>query len=475
MTSIIFVGDEFNHLPHQLESMLNLEEFQAHFFSTEGAALSELIETYLPTWVVVSEGYFRQFNSAQPLLVGGSLDAASFPLEDEESTVINMVDLYDAKPQKPSFLKTKAKELSQKEHHHVHEHGVVRHLDLLKRQGSLDKTNILLYLEKLPSQEVMRQYFRAGVVDFLTDVEQLDTLTNRLLVAIRQQKKCYQSRELAEQVNLLNKDLYARSMQMEAELEKTRKLQHSLLPLALERAGDEVQFNPFAFTKVHFETEHLRITGLYLPCDALGGDLYDLINFNDGTLGVVVSDVSGHGVPAAFVTAMFKSVFYRTTHAHQTPDQVLYHINNQMAAIVKTGDYLTAVYMRFDPAGKWVQYGGAGHPYPILYRGQDNTVELLEENGMPLVWVPDMDYNMKEVALKSGDYLLLYTDGVTELANTQEELFGEERLCELLKSAVTSPTGMCDEVLDDILMCLSNFTEGQPLNDDMTMLLVQVK
>lgn len=461
MSSILLIGDEFSALVEPLQNVLSTEEIQIHFLPTHETQLTNALETHQPMWAVVSEAFFNQAARLRPALVGAEKEQEAF-------------EFLESKPQKPSFLKHKAQELSQKEHHHAHELPIVRELELLKKQALLERSNILIYFENPIDSSLMKTYFRAGMSDFISELHQVEPLANRLLVAVRQQKKQLQIKELAEQVNLLNKDLYARSMQMEAELDKTRKLQQSLLPLALEQANSKA-FNPFAFTKLHFENEHLRITGLYLPCDALGGDLYDLITFQDDSLGVIVSDVSGHGVPAAFVTAMFKSVFYRITHMHQTPDQVLYHINNQLSAIVKTGDYLTAIYMRFCSQGQWVQYGGAGHPYPMVYRKSTQCVELLNENGMPLVWIPDMDYSMQQTSLQPGDVVLLYTDGITELANTQEELFGEERLAQLLKASLETPSGMCDEVLDDILMCLSNFTEGQPLNDDMTLMLVQVK
>jgi serine phosphatase RsbU (regulator of sigma subunit) len=273
---------------------------------------------------------------------------------------------------------------------------------------------------------------------------------------------------------VLNEGFSDRSLLIEKELNKTRLLQQSLLPPTLAIDNQPI-VNEIGRSKLHYESEQIRVSGMYIPCDAIGGDLYDLCEFHDGSLGVIITDVSGHGVPAAFVTALLKSSFYRITHHHQTPDQVLFQLNNQLSAVVKTGDYLTAAYLHFLDGGKTVEYGGAGHPYPILYRAKTNTVELLAENGTPLVWVPDMPYEMQFTGLESGDKILLFTDGVTELTNPQEELYSEERLATLVPEIIQEFPEGDGEILEAIVMELSDFTQGHPLNDDLTMVLIEIK
>jgi|GEM_PF-3811189 len=279
---------------------------------------------------------------------------------------------------------------------------------------------------------------------------------------------------LTEQVDAaqtLNRDLEKRNMSTEKELDKTRELQLSLLPPGI---SDDQSFNPFAISKLHYKSDVSTVHGLYLPCDAIGGDLYDMIEFADGTLGILMSDVSGHGVPAAFVTAMLKSAFYKITHQYHSPDQVLYHLNNQLAGVVKTGHYSTAFYMHFDEANKTIHFAGAGHPYPCLYRAKTGTIEHLEENGMPLVWVPDTPYAMQELQLYSGDKLLIFTDGITELGNPAGDMYGEENVDALLKQVIeTGAKG--GEILDEMLVTLSDFTQGHPLGDDMTMMLIDIQ
>jgi serine phosphatase RsbU (regulator of sigma subunit) len=285
-----------------------------------------------------------------------------------------------------------------------------------------------------------------------------------------------QANDMVAQLQTVNQELQDRSLLIEKELSKTRLLQQSLLPPKLESASQASQeINPFDVCRLHYDSEQLRVHGLYMPCDAIGGDLYDLCEFSDNSLGVIITDVSGHGVPAAFITALLKASFYRITHQHKVPDQVLFHLNNQMASVVKTNDYLTAAYMHFINQGKTLQFAGAGHPYPLWYQASTHTVEPLVENGTPLVWMPDMPYGYQERALGAGDKVLLYTDGITELGNLSGELFGDERLHALFSQAVLDYPNDGQGLLESMLFTLSDFTEGEPLNDDMTMLLVEIK
>ena len=320
----------------------------------------------------------------------------------------------------------------------------------------------------------------------IAPVETSDWLANKLRFYLKMKAQIWQAKDLSDQLSELNGQLYDRNLLVEKELYGARQLQQSLLPLSL--ADDKSSKNSsdlqgseglspnmdvFQLSKLHLNSETLRISGLYLPCDALGGDLYDLITFADGSVGVTVADVSGHGVPAGFITALFKSSFYRITHLHQTPDKVLFYLNNELAEIVKTGDYVTGLYCRFLNEGRSIQLGGAGHPYPLLYRAETGAIERLAENGTPLVWIPDMEYGMLEADLQPGDKLLLFTDGITEMMNIHGDMFGEDALERLFKSTIEAKPDI--SLLDAMIQHLSDFTEGQALGDDLSMVLIEIK
>lgn len=301
--------------------------------------------------------------------------------------------------------------------------------------------------------------------------ESVPEVVSRLELSLHFKQSLDKMYTLCEQLNEMNTELYERNMQVEKELYVARQLQQSLLPSYIK---DEASAGPQQLTKRHYDNESLKISGLYLPCDALGGDLYDVIEFGDHSIGISITDVSGHGVPAGFITAIFKASFYRMTHLHEAPGEVFYGLNNELVNIVTTGDYVTGVYMRLKPGEKThhLSYTGAGHPYPIHYHGATGEVSRLCENGSPLVWFPDMPYPTGEVDLLPGDKILVFTDGITELRNPKKDLFGEPALEELFREMIRQDP---ENILDRIVAALSDYTEGHPLEDDMSMVLIEAR
>jgi serine phosphatase RsbU (regulator of sigma subunit) len=146
-----------------------------------------------------------------------------------------------------------------------------------------------------------------------------------------------------------------------------------------------------------------------------------------------------------------------------------------MAELIKTGDYITGLYCRFIENGNFIQFAGAGHPYPLLYRKRTGQIELLEENGPPLVWMPGMAYGMIETPFEPGDKLLLYTDGITEMQDPDDNLYGEDRLMDLFKQLAEAHNSGKPTLplLDALLQQLSDYTQGRPLGDDLSMVLVE--
>jgi serine phosphatase RsbU (regulator of sigma subunit) len=313
-----------------------------------------------------------------------------------------------------------------------------------------------------------------------------EDLLTQLRLFLSNKQEFWRLRELNQHLSKQNDELYHRNLVTEKELYTTRQLQQSLLPTPLpeeepvlsmpanmqghEGLNDYNTYD-FKFQKTHLQTPQTKITGIYLPCDALGGDIYDVITFADNSVGVTIADVSGHGVPAGFVTALFKSCFYRTTHTEMSPDKVLFEMNNQLAAMVTTGEYVTAIYARLLNEGRLLEFSGAGHPYPIYYNAATGTIQRLKENGTPLVWIPDMTYNKSEQALAPGDKVLLFTDGVSEINNSSDAMLGEEALEHLFLETIFEEPPL---LLDAMIAKISDFTEGCALADDLSMVLIEV-
>lgn len=340
----------------------------------------------------------------------------------------------------------------------------------IKSNSATENIPVILMAEKASSNGDLSKSLESGANDYIALDNDAHEVMVRLKFALRYKRAIGHSEALAKQLNEINDEIYERNLQVEKDLNVARQLQQSLLPPEIPNTAISVPNLEFQFSKCHFLNETTRITGLYVPCDALGGDLYDVMHFNDDTIGITVADVSGHGVPAGFITAIFKASFYRTTHMFTSPGDILFNLNNELANIIKTGEYITAIYCRIMNGGRTLQYSGAGHPYPILYRAATGQMERLTENGPPLVWFKDMDYPVGEVSLEPGDKLLLFTDGISEMKDPNRDIFGEEALEQLfLKHAQAGTTAP----LDSMVMELSDYTQGHPLEDDMSAVLIE--
>lgn len=340
----------------------------------------------------------------------------------------------------------------------------------------------VIFIGQTADTQLLVKSLDHGGSDFFPVQSPVTELMARVQSALRTKHLLNQSDALASQLREMNTELYERNLQVEKELHVTRQLQQSLLPKVLPDAPkpasaessstpSEEGMGDISFAKCHYRDEKIRISGVYLPCDALGGDLYDIIRFNEDSLGVTIADVSGHGVPAAFVTAIYKAAFYRATLTYESAGDVMFHLNNELYHIVKTGEYVTSLYCRLLEGGKVMEYSGAGHPYPLFYHAADQSLERLKENGTPLVWVKDMEYPNVQVSLEPGDRILLFTDGISEIKNAQREMFGEEALEALFMSLIQEHP---DRILDKLIEALSNFTQGHPLDDDMSLVLIEV-
>lgn len=309
----------------------------------------------------------------------------------------------------------------------------------------------------------------AGANDYLKLPYEMAEIIAKLNTAYRLRASLDKARVLTEQLNTVNDELYQRNVKVEKEMYVARQLQQSLLPHAMPIADDS-EDAPL-FTRIHFQDARLRISGIYLPCDALGGDLYDVLKFPDGTLGVSITDVSGHGLPAGFITAIFKTSLYRITQQFPDPADVLKHLNNELFDIVKSGDYVTSLYLRLDLGAMVAECAGAGHPYPFYYNAATDNMIRLKENGTPLVWVRDMDYPKDTVSLAPGDKLFIFTDGVSELKNPAGDMFGEERIEACLREAMAIGASF---LTDYLIGTLSDFTEGAALDDDISMVMIEI-
>jgi serine phosphatase RsbU (regulator of sigma subunit) len=212
-----------------------------------------------------------------------------------------------------------------------------------------------------------------------------------------------------------------------------------------------------------------QIATYYGPAREVGGDFYDFIELEDGSLGLIVGDATGHGMPAALVMATTRGMLRAVVQSLASPGEALTRVNEALATDIPPSTFVTCFYAILEPESGKLLYANAGHDLPYLrYHGGD--AEELKARGMPLGLMTAMGYEENEVSLGEGDSILFYSDGLVEAHDPKGEMFGFPRLRGLVAEHDDADSSLVDRLLID----LSNFVgEGWEQEDDITLLTLQ--
>jgi sigma-B regulation protein RsbU (phosphoserine phosphatase) len=243
--------------------------------------------------------------------------------------------------------------------------------------------------------------------------------------------------------------------QLESELELSQIVQRALLPQQVPSISG---YDIAAFSR---------------PAQIVTGDYFDFLNFEDGTHGLVLADVSGHGVSAGMLMSSLQTVFHTLAPETDSPVDVLKRINRLYIHNINFTTFVTIFFARLDPQTQVLSYASAGHNPPLLYRGSTKGVTWLKPTGAAIGLMEDYRQRLESVELTHGDILLLYTDGIVEaLGPLGNEQFGYERLVEVIQQNQDLPAS---ELTQKIRQLLNDFTQGKLLADDVTLILCKVK
>lgn len=212
----------------------------------------------------------------------------------------------------------------------------------------------------------------------------------------------------------------------------------------------------------------------YLPLEAVGGDLYDVFSLpyldTSQRYAFLIADVSGHGLPAAFIGAMTKMALAASKMTD--PGQTLTEMNTILGNYLPPGRFVTSALLFYDTASHTLQYCSSGHIPGFFFSAATESVTLLKVQGPPLGVSADTTYESTLVSLAPGDKLLLLTDGITETHNLAREVLGIDRCRqEFENGAKKFPIAQC---LEELLCFRERFAEGRILKDDITLLGFQV-
>ncbi len=206
-----------------------------------------------------------------------------------------------------------------------------------------------------------------------------------------------------------------------------------------------------------------------VPARRVGGDYYDVIELDDGSLLIALADISGSGMPAALLMSNLQAVLRATARSHREPELITSLVNQHICSTTSPDRFATLFLGILDPTTCELHYVNAGHNPPFLFK-PDGEWEELPATGIPVGFVADTEYELAERTLDSGTRLLIFSDGITEAFSADEEMFGEERLIEMVRSSEeTSSQGLLKAILTTIDEWSKDSTAYQ---DDCTLLVL---
>ncbi|HEY6266121.1 MAG TPA: SpoIIE family protein phosphatase [Candidatus Acidoferrum sp.] len=217
------------------------------------------------------------------------------------------------------------------------------------------------------------------------------------------------------------------------------------------------------------EFPHLAVNGYNLPCLSVGGDYFDVFPISEGRTAFLIADVSGKGLGAALLTTMLQGALSAMTLGTD-PARVFNHVNRFLCGHAEVGRYATMFFGIIDDDGH-LEFINAGHPSPFLIRN-GVAEEAFTEGSFPVGLVPEAEYTAACLELEPGDTLVLFSDGVTEAMDPNDELYGVPRLKQVLTGLAECPL---EEIQKCVLESVENFARGAHQADDLTLLVVRYR
>ncbi len=265
--------------------------------------------------------------------------------------------------------------------------------------------------------------------------------------------------EITEKFKKSQEDLVEQE-RLQKEMQVAQEIQHALLPREFP------------------DVEGYDISTIYRAAKDVGGDYFDFVQIDPNTMGIIVADVSGKGVPGSLVMTMIRTALRLESRENYSPTDVLSRVNQFVADDVKKGMFITIFFITLDSEKRTISFASAGHNPMILYRKDIDSCYFLNTRGMPLgISLPDgmkfeQTIERDKVKLKKDDMLVIYTDGITEAMNKAGEQYGNDRLIEFIK---TNADLHPDEFTEKLDADINRFTAGAPQNDDITLVVIKEK
>ncbi len=314
-------------------------------------------------------------------------------------------------------------------------------LELIRRIREINPILPVVVMTAWSTVDLAVEAMRGGVGDFVQKPWENDRLLEVLKTQMMNGHKlleAFRSREATEKARI-------------HEAAEARKIQEHLLPQTIP------QFSGF------------EITGIWQPALAVSGDYYDVMKFDEQRVGLCIADVTGKGMPAALLVANLQAVLKAFVNGTTLPEEICTSINRVIFTNITPGKFITFFYGVLDVATRNFRFTNAGHNPPIVVRA-DGSIHRLNDGGVMLGIFAQSAFAFGEIQLFSGDRMVMFTDGVTEIENLEGEDFGDARLVQFVtENAHLSAADLQAKIMQTI----NEFSSGK-FNDDATLIVVAV-
>lgn len=314
----------------------------------------------------------------------------------------------------------------------------------LKTESATQMVPIIMFTSSETADKI--EQLDAGADDYLPKSDDLRELLAKVRVFLR-------IKHLQDQLRVQNEQLQYENEMNDLELRMAREVQLGLLPREGGRKG------------------RLDVIFRYFPMLWVGGDLFDVVENADGSTAFFISDVSGHGVSAAFVTAMIKTSVLAYSGKNVSVSELVGRVNSAIANLIAGDKFVTAFFGVLDADGSRVDYVNAGHLPTLLIRADTNSIDHLDSTQLPLGVGDDLEFPAEQVTVSVGDRMILYTDGIIEAPNEADEQFGMARF----EESVLSRSGLkLDGLVEGVVGDLVEFAGRDTFDDDVNLVACEV-
>lgn len=294
-----------------------------------------------------------------------------------------------------------------------------------------------------------------GDINTKDEIEVLANTFNEMIIKVKKYSNHLEEMvaQRTKELNEANDELSDKNQQLLNDLKMAQKVQRGIIP-------DENSFP---------KRKDLRFGSKYIALETIGGDLYDVIELSDSLYALLIADVSGHGVPAALISAMAKVSFNTKSKGNNT-SETCKQVNKEMYALIGDLNYdLTAFYAILDCEKKSIQFTNAAHHPACIYRAATKTVEKLDTPNTYIGLVEKLEFKSGVTHINDGDKIILFTDGLVEARNEQEEFYDYKRFTDyIIKNGHLPAKTFVNNLVED----LKRFCKERPIDDDIALLCI---